>query len=292
MSNVESKNPNVIPDPMLLDFFKRVVLVKPNLKFVFNSTTSSWTNRRSYTPSREAPPENFLFGNRYEVFDNGKTCGSVCLEHRYSRSNGTETVFRIQSHLINKSRGGRDIVRTADVQKAVGHAKKYLIAPTDGYTLFQHLSEAHSVASAVWSDLGRPINRGNFLVDNVSSQVLLNAYMTGRPIDPMLDSMLRNKLVTDEFDTALSEYYLSEWLRKLSPSQRIFIFRNGASFSFFSEEPDTEADATRTPVVTMEFEQLPTAVQERLGVLQLMKDREVVLDVGLRVSQDSFFVKL
>lgn len=301
MSNVESKNPKVIPDPFLLELFKRVALINSNLKFVYdfvNSTHQPYTTKQSCIKrsdgTRETAPGDYSFGQYYDVYDNGKPCGVVRVDYQYQRNKGNVSMYAIKSHLVERTSRGRGFIRTGDVAKAVANAKKYLRAPTDGYTLFNKLAEADSTMRDVVSDLMRPITRGNFLTDITSAQILLNAYMTGRPVDTQLESAMRAKLTSDKFDAALSEYYLAKWLRDLPGTERLFVHRNGTSYSFFTSNPDpgSEEAAITTPVVTVEFEDLPLKTQERLGVLQLMKDREVVLDVGIRITDTEFFIRV
>jgi hypothetical protein len=297
MTNVESKDPQVIPDPFLLELFKRIALINPNLKFAYEfigTNSRPYTSLRSCDKSRCTAPENFMFGQYYDVYDSGKPCGVVRVDYMYQRDKGNVPMYGIKSHLVDRTgRGSRGFIRTSDIAKAVANAKKYLRAPTDGFALYNKFVEADMARRDAMGDLMRPINRGNFLTSTRSAQILLNAYMTGRPVDPVLDSEMRDTLVTDKFDSALSEYYLAKWLESLGVKGRLFIHRHSTSYSFFVDEPpDSEASAVSAQVMTMEFEDLPVAVQERLAVLQLMEDREVVLDVGIRITDTEFFIKV
>jgi hypothetical protein len=43
-------------------------------------------------------------------------------------------------------------------------------------------------------------------------------------------------------------------------------------------------------LLPLPFEQLPVSLQERIGVLQLVQDEEIVLDVGFRRSAGQYYV--
>lgn len=281
-ANVRCPDPSIVPEPKLEDLFKRLALVKPNLTFHFNSP--GWTRGAG---------NNIKYGLRYEVKDNDEHCGFVSLDTRYHRGRGSETVYEFRSHLVDVAGARRrNAIRTADINRAMTLAKKHLRAPTSGYKLYKQFSDAFARWRNIASDLQRPILRGNFLTNVADAQVLLNAFMTGRPVSTALDSAMRAKLVSPAFDTALAEYRLASWFDGLPDEEKLFIYRHSNGCSFFSADvPSHEQEATTSPVVTLDFEDLPAAWQERLGVLQLMKDDELVLDVGLRITEDSFFIK-
>lgn len=285
-TNVRSPDPLIVPEPKLEDLFKRLALVKPNLTFHFNSP--GWTR------GANNGVEGMKYALRYEVRDNDEPCGVVSLDMRYHRGRSSETVYEFRSHLIEASGGRRrnSAVRTADISRAMTLAKKYLRAPTSGYKLHEKFTEAYRCAGGIIHDLMRPIIRGNFLTSVGNAQILLNAYMTGRPVPTAADSAMRAKLVSPAFDAALAEFQLAAWFDVLPSEEKLFVYRHGNSCSFFSGDvPSNEQEASTSPVTTLDFEDLPAAWQERLGVLQLMKDSELVLDVGLRIAEDSFFIK-
>lgn len=285
-TNVRSPDPLIVPEPTLAELLKRLALIKPNLTFHFDSP--GWTR------GANNGVEGMKYALRYEVRDNDEPCGVVTLDTRYNRSRGSETVYEFRSHLIEASSGRRrnSAIRTADINRAMTLAKKYLRAPTSGYKLHEKFTEAYRCAGGIIHDLMRPIIRGNFLTSVKDAQILLNAYMTGRPTSTAVDSAMRAKLVSPAFDTALAEFQLAAWFDQLPSEEKLFVYRHGNSCSFFSGDvPSNEQEANTSPVATLDFEDLPTAWQERLGVLQLMKDSELVLDVGLRTAEDSFFIK-
>ena len=295
LKNVEIHFADREPEPTLYEVIEKLALAKPNLKFVHGNDL---IHHNVYIPMQK--PRDFVrsqdrsFATSFRVIDNGAIAGTINIGHHYSRREGSPGWrIGVTSHLIRNSRGPRSTVYTSDVAKAVSNAKKYLEAKTMGRVLYEHHEEAYSIARDVISLLSGPVARGHFLTSAADAQALLHAYMTDTvPQVVGVDIALRAKLLTPAFEKSLSEYYLAKFFNDiLTRNQTVFIYRYGTGYAFYSDSiPNSQDEADRVAVTVMEFEQLPIATQEKLGVLQLMQDRELIKDVGLRVNEDTFIL--
>ena len=295
LANVKIAFPDRVPDPTLYEVIEKLALLKPNLEFIHDKDCSYYSN--SYPMQR--PPnyvrdENKSFATKFLVVDNGVTAGILWIESHYSgRSGSKRWRFGVSSHLISNSRGSRSTKYTSDVTKAVALAKKYMSAKSLGRILYETYSEACSTAQDVMRSLVYPINRGNFLTSQSDAVILLHAFMTDQRANVShIESALRAKIETPEFEKALSEFYLAEYFRACYTQNQVrFIHRHDAGYAFFSDVvPQDQEESDKAAVTVLEFEQLPVHIQEKIGVLQLLQDKELVKDVGLRVDESTFFV--
>ena len=295
LKNVEIHFADRVPEPTLYEVIEKLALAKPNLKFVHDK---DYMHHNVYKPMHKpnsyAPVEGKSFATKFRVLDKGVVAGAIYIGYHHSRRAGSPPWrIGVSSHLIHNSRGSTNTVYTSDVAKAVSNAKKYLEAKSLGRMLYEHYNEAHSIARDVLSRLMGPVARGHFLTSVADAQALLHAYMTDTvPQVVGVDIALRAKLLTPAFEKSLSEYYLAKFFNDiLTRNQTVFIYRYGTGYAFYSDAiPHSQDEADRAAVTVMEFEQLPIATQEKLGVLQLMQDRELIKDVGLRVNEDTFIL--
>lgn len=293
LKNVEIHFPDRTPEPTLYEVIEKLALAKPNLKFVHGNDL---IHHNVYIPMQ--PPRGFVrsqdrsFAIAFRVIDNGAIAGTITIGHHYSRREGSPGWhIGVSSHLINNSRGPRSTVYTSDVAKAVSNAKKYLVGKALGRILYEKYEEADSVLRSVLSSLRANISRGAFLTSSSDAQILLHAYMTNNLANVShIESAMRAKLDTPAFETSLSEFYLAQHcFAQIQRKQHQFVYRHGESYTFFTDTiPNTSDEADKVAVTVMDFDQLPLHMQEKIGVLQLLQNREIVKDVGLRADEDSF----
>lgn len=295
LANVKIAFPGRVPDPILYEVIEKLALLKPNLEFIHDKNLEYYSN--SYPMQR---PPNYVqdegksFATKFRVVDNGVTAGELRIDSHYSRRSGSKGWrIGVSSHLISNSRGVRETKYTSDVAKAVSLAKKYMSAKSLGRILYETYSDAYSTVQDAMRKLVYPITRGNFLTSQADAAIVLHAFMTDQRTDVLhIEGPLRAKIETPEFEKALSEFYLAEQFReRFTRNQVRFIHRHDAGYAFFSDVvPDNQDAADKAAVKILEFEQLPVDVQEKVGVLQLLQDEELVRDVGFRVNEDTFFV--
>lgn len=295
LKNVQIHFADRVPEPTLYEVVEKLALLKPNLVFVHDKDmihhNSNRPLHRSYNESLDAGKS---YACKFKVMDNGVVAGYLFIGQHYSRRAGAKNWrIGVTSHLIQNGRGTRNTTYSSDVAKAVSNAKKFLSAKSMGRTMYEAYDEAFAVARDVTHRLMTPVGRGNFLTSAADAQILLHAYMTNSEISvSAIDSAMRDKLLTPAFEKALSEYYLARlFINMTGHNGTVFIQRMDAGYAFFTDViPNSIDEADKAPVTIMDYEQLPVATQEKIGVLQLMENRELVKDMGIRVNDDSFFL--
>ena len=295
LANVKIAFPDRVPDPTLYEVIEKLALLKPHLEFIHDKDVSYYNNGHPIQrPSNYVRDENKSFAAKFRVVDNGVTAGHLWIDSHYSRrGDGKNWRISVQSHLISSLRGARSTKYTSDIAKAVSLAKKYISAKSLGRILYETYEDACSTAQDVMRSLMYPINRGNFLTSPSDAVIMLHAFMTDqRASVSHIESALRAKIETPEFEKALSEFYLAEHFRACYTNNQVrFIYKHDGGYAVFSDVvPQTVEESEKAAVKVLEFEQLPVDMQEKVGVLQLLQDKELVKDVGLRVDENTFFV--
>jgi hypothetical protein len=281
-------------EPQLEAVINRLALAKPNLTFIHDAKTSGWTSKHSVSSPRKEAPEDHLWACRFRVEDNGAPAGHITIESNYNRAATAVWSISIMSHLVptDGRRGSRNVTKSSNEARVIFNAKKYLVGQTYGFVLYRKLRHAESVARDAVSSFTAPLRHGQFLTNTVAAQVLLHSYMTNRPLDPQLESEMRMKLDTPKFEQALAEYKLARWFeQQFQAAQCVFIHHHGDGYMRYTNgNPGSEDESHKALVTVAQFEDLPLGVQEKLAVLQLMGDGEIVKDVGQRVDANSFWI--
>jgi hypothetical protein len=294
LANIKINYPDRQIEPTLKAVIEKVALAKPNLTFIHDVKNSGWYAGRSMARSNTNPPEGIKWATQFQVVDNGAPAGLIQIEHNNSRSATQEWRIGVRSHLVTNDgrRGTRGTTYTSNEAKAVSNAKKYFVGQTYGFVLYGKLSRAKHVATSAISSLTASVRHGQFLTNTVDAQILLHSYMTNRPINTQIDSAMRAKLDTPKFEQSLSEYQLArwyEWQHKFSQCRLVHHHEDGYLY-YTTAEPNGESESHTALVTVSQYDDLPIAMQEKLAVLQLMKDSEIVKDVGQRVDDDTFWI--
>lgn len=136
---------------------------------------------------------------------------------------------------------------------------------------------------AVYS-LSRTFTRMCHEVDSVTwAHTVLNM-RNNLPLDHVEERRVNDLLTHEKFDSNRRDYLLSEAMQKHNTGGNMIVVaeQDGQFMSW--------GDTSEGFVVTLSFDELPTKIQERIGVLQLMENNEIVLDVGYRLDQGSYYV--
>ena len=276
-------NPDIVLDPDLAVVVEKLALKHPG--WVFRSPAKvdgmGYTTYESHQRSGGSNIER-LGGKRYArkvaVLQDGLNAGTIAVDRNYSRRASQSWHFVVNSPRIDNGRRGSTIT-TRDAGVALRTASRMFIAPSLRELLHKAVSGARSGLDETLRDLERPLERGQFAPSLVTMQVALYNLLNDVPFD---DRGIREKLCNEKYEEALANYELSHRMRVM-PMRGIMVFRG--SYVYYSDLDDGETD-----VRTSTFEDLPLKWQEKIAVLQLMKDTELVLDVGYRRDESTFLV--
>lgn len=292
LANIQILVPDRLIEPQLKVVVEKVALAKPNLTFIHDKKVYQFCSHRGVANGSVSAPEGKQWLTKFRVLDNGAPAGDIQIEYSYSRSAPEPWRIGVRSHLVSTTRGSRGMTYSSNEARVIANAKKYLIGQSYGYRLYRELRGAQRVASGAATRLTMDIRHGQFLTNATDAQVLLHSYLTGAPVDVQIESAMRAKLATPKFEQALAEFKLADWFSDVFHKNKCrFIHRHEDGYMAYEDlEPDDEDQSHKARVVVMQFDDLPLAVQEKLAVLQLMSDTEIVKDVGQRVDENSFWV--
>lgn len=277
-------------DPMLMELVNKLSMEKPD--WVFDCMYSNmYLTTHTYDAPVKAPLEkkdskNYL--RKVTVKDReNQTLGTLKVDRenwgRFANS-GKPHIFIVESWRINKERGNRHQTKTTNIDSAVREAKKHFFAKTRKELLTDVTSEVkRGFNDAVYS-LSRTFTRMCNEVDGVTWAHTVMNMRNNLPLDPVENRRVNDLLMHEKFDSNRRDYLLSEAMQKHNTNNNMIVVaeQDGQFMSW--------GDTSEGFVVTLSFDELPTKIQERIGVLQLMENNEIVLDVGYRLDQGSYYV--
>ena len=286
-------NPNVqIPadrllDPMLAELVSKLSMEKPNWFFrqVKNETGYNHAMRMG-----EKAPEGKRYIRELDVFQDNRSAGSIWVEQQYRYRGEDRKNFVVSSKRIDNGRQ-RNKMASTKVDVAVRNAKKYFDPPKTGEIIYEMQDLAGDRLGRALVGLKSYIQNSHAFGSgrSLTAQRYLHALLTGAPVDPLHEAELRAAFCTTKFEEELSKYLLAESMSKRTYKTITVI---EGDYCMFAEDVNytSPEEANKAPVLSLSFEQLPEDYQNKVAVLQLMQDNEVVLDVGFRLSETTFLV--
>lgn len=291
-------NDGISLDPDLAVVVEKLALKHPSWVFKNsavshdNPTEHSSNHVKRWYENRVDQGVEHKTGKRYvrtvAVLQDGLAAGRITVDRDYNRRATQNWLYIIYSPRINNGRKG-DRLTTRDAGVAVRTASKHFLAPSLGEMLGKAVGEARSSLDSTLRDLERPIDRGQYCPSIETMQLALYNLLKGVPFD---ERDVREKMLSDKYEAALANYELAKQMRAHAPTLRgIIAFRGQYVFTRDGDpQPYDQQEMEKAAVSTAAFEELPTAWQEKLAVLQLMKDSELVLDVGFRQNEFTFLI--
>lgn len=266
----QSDGTEIKPEPMIHEFIKPFVealaLKYPQWEFVEDSHRTSWgsSDVKGYDV------------DGFKIMDKREELGRIAVDH-YCRTGKRFFVdnFRIDAQ---KSRGSG--FKTKHMDKAMKHVAKYFGTRNHTEILDAAEEKAHHV------------KRG--LMHNLSSECRI--YWT-RLDDHAAHFMMQHWENFAEYVKSLGNAGLVESVAKYPEA-----YRHHAEAQKISALIDcgeaylvniTNSDYIvkhKGSVSILESDALPATVRRNLGMLKLVKDREIISNVGIRVSEDTFYV--
>ena len=273
---------DIILDPVLAHFVVPFALANPTYSF----TNTKNSHRGSSDISLDKigdnyinPPNGKKFTRELFVYSNNQKVGAVYIEKDWRKS---VIMYCIKSDRIQKARGERDVTSSSKLNIAMRHAKKYWKA--------KDLAELYSVGNSrirselrdSISNLKHRIVRGTELGSKwVKVQVYMFHMLTNREINPVTKREIEDIFTNPSYAKHMGDYRLARDIERLLDTNRVIsVMKHEDGYMFY--ENDT--------VVCKAYEDLPEDWQNKLAVLQLVSDEEIVRDVGFKYTNESFAI--
>ena len=269
-------------DPLLVPLVDKLALDKPRWIFKVKSTNAHGRWRHS-DPIHEGPK--LSAGTKYarevDVFEDDEELGTLGVEWAHRRGVTQRYVWTVESWRIDRMRGSANTKTSMKMDIIVREAKK--IFKPKGMT--EMMAIAKPKISSAWHyairDLTAPFER----VQGIKSQTDLQLYAfclaNNRDVDMTKFTHLLKQLRSSEFETMIANYELGRQLEGQADDDSVLdvVIHDGM---FVVSEPNNNEHRRMT------YEEMPIPWQERVAVLQLITDGEIVRDTGYRMNETHF----
>jgi hypothetical protein len=274
--------PDVILDPFLAGFVVPFALANP--MYSFTNTKSLHMGRRDQTVDKingeyEIPPDGKKFTWELYVHCNNQKVGEIHVERDWRKG---VTLYVVQSDRIEKLRGSRNVTSTSKLNIAQRNAKKYW-KPKDFKELFDsNNAKTMSEFKGSLSSLKYPIARTSAIGSKlIKLQIYMFNMLTNREIKPSTKQEIEDLFTSPTYEKQMGDYELAREMERLDDARKIITLMKHEDGFLFMEEGT---------VLCKPYEDLPEDWQNKLAVLQLVGDEEVVRDVGFRYTNESFAI--
>lgn len=275
-------------DPTLEELVHKLSLAKPSW-FFRQKSMDSQIHKKSVGQKESQKvdaPEGIHFIREIEVVQDGRAAGTIEIGHTWSRP----LEFELRSHRLNNGRKGNRM-NTTNLGKALSIAKKTFAPKNTGEVLHERREDAsyHFRRSVERLAAERRHHRASAGISTFLMQDYVRAVLRGEPPDPSTTDQLRELLLSDSYEACLANSLLAGAMH--SRTYRCVAIIDGDYCMFTGDDtPQSKEEAINAEVFCGPFQMLPSTIQDKLAVLQLMSDYELVLDVGYKVSSDVYLV--
>jgi len=278
-----------IPDKRMLDPFleklvRKLALDRPQWIFSWkkpNENSSRWplvTQKDAEGNSIQAP-DDYQYLRVVNVVEQGERIGRIWVNLRYGRS--TTAVYSVESWRIKSSRGAQNATTTEKLDIAVRKAKKNFVRMNHDETMNKAEDSIRSGIYGTLRDLRESIHRMSLVKDTVGLQKYVFCMVRGLPIPDDIRTAVETVFASEKYEEQMARYELGNEMEvHQQANNMVYVVNHGGLYLCKAQED----------IMTLDFDSLPVAWQERIAVLQLMEDHEVVRDVGYRYNATHFFI--
>lgn len=276
-------------DPTLEELVHKLSLAKPNWFFRQRSMNPNARYKGTLGPKSKTEmvaPEGIHFIREIEVVQSDRVAGTIEIGGTWNRP----LEFELRSHRLSNGRKGNR-ANTTNIAKALSIAKKFFAPKNTGEILYGYCEDAGYAFRQATSRLGaeRRHHKASTGVSAYYMQDYIRALLRNENPDPSLTNQMRELLLSESYETCLANYLLAQAMDARKYSCVAII--EGDYCMFTSDDmPSNKEEAIDAEIFCGPFEMLPSDVQNKLAVLQLMVDNELVLDVGFKASANVYLV--
>ena len=266
-------------DPLLVPLANKLALDKPN--WIFKAKPTNKHGRHRHTdPVFEGDKltANIKYTREVDVFENDEELGTIGVEWAHRRGQSQRYVWTVESWRIDRQRGSANTKTSMKMDIIVREAKK--IFKPKGLT--ELMATAKPRISSAWYSAVReftaPFERLQGIKSSTDLQLYAFCLANNRGVDMDKFKHLLHQLRSPEFETMIGNYELGRRMEDHVTNDNVLdvVIHDGV---FVVSEPNNDTPRR------MAYEEMPTPWQERIAVLQLVSDGELVRDTGYRVNE-------
>jgi hypothetical protein len=283
LANIQIPDKRIL-DPFLAKLVNKLALDHPQWTFSSkkpNENVSPWplvTQKDAEGNSTEAP-DDYQYLRLVNVIEQGERLGRIWVNLRYGRS--TTAVYQIESWRIETQRGTRNATSTEKLDIAVRKVKKNFVRMNHAEMMDKAKESIGIGIYGTLRDLREPIYRTSLVKDTVALQKYVFCLVRGLPMPDEIRTAIEPIFASDKYEEHMAKYELANEMDDQQRDDKMMYVVNHGGLYLCKAQDD---------IMTLDFDSLPVAWQERIAVLQLMEDHEVVRDVGYRYNSTHFFI--
>ena len=273
---------DTILDPLLVPLVDKLALDKPNWIFKVKPTNKHGRYRHS-DPVFEGDKltANIKYTREVDVFENDEELGTIGVDWTHRRGQSQRYHWTVESWRIDRQRGSANTKTSMKMDIIVREAKK--IFKPKGLTELMATAKPR-IGSAWYSavrELTAPFERLQGIKSNTDLQLYAFCIANNRNVNMDKFKHLLHQLRSPEFETMIGEYELGKQMEDQVNNDNVLdvVIHDGA---FVVAEPNNDVPRRMT------YEEMPIPWQERIAVLQLITDGELVRDTGFRLDERHF----
>jgi len=215
------------------------------------------------------------------VYEDSEKVGVVGVDQDSRGDEGF--IYTVSNWRIDKARGRRNTTTTKKIDVAVRECKKTFKKRNILELYDKGYDDATLAVNRAARDLTSPISGSQLLRNSTSVQLVAYCMANNLPFDnkDLVDT--HGKLKSQEYGEAVDKYLLA---MEISRADKIAMIDVGGRFAY-KTMVEGESDVQ---LVTKEYEELSQGMQDKIAVLQLMQDNEMVRNVGFRAKAGVFLL--
>jgi hypothetical protein len=268
-----------ILDPLLVPLANKLALDKPSWVFKAKSTNKHGSHR--FTDPRfegDKLVANTKYIREVDVFENDEELGTLGVDWAHRRGVPQRYHWTVESWRIDRQRGSANTKTSMKMDIIVREAKK-IFKPKG---LAELMASAKPRISSAWysavRELTTPFDRMQGIKSNTDLQLYAFCLANNRDVDMTKFTHLLKQLRSPEFETMIANYELGRQMEDQVTNDNVLdvVIHDGM---FVVAEPNNDVPRR------MSYEEMPIPWQERIAVLQLVSDGELVRDTGYKVHE-------
>ena len=283
LANIQLPDKRML-DPFLAKLVNKLALDHPQWTFSWkkaNENNSIWplvTQKDAEGNSTKAP-DDYQYLRAINVMEQGERLGRIWVNLRYGRS--TAAVYQIESWRIETQRGARNATSTEKLDIAVRKAKKNFVRMNHDEMMSKAEESIRIGIYTTLRELREPIYRTSLVKDTVALQKYVFCLVRGLPLPDEIRTAIEPIFASEKYEEHMANYELANEMDDQQQANNMVYVVNHGGLYLCKAQLD---------IMTLDFDSLPVAWQERIAVLQLMEDHEIVRDVGYRHNSTHFFI--
>ena len=280
---------DLLPDPMLAEMLEKLSIERPNWFYHLPKVGRDIASSSVKNGTRS--PEGMKFTRNVVVLENGSEAGRIAVEREYRYRGDDRFVYVIASRRIDNGRRG-DRKSSSKLDVAVRNAKKHFDPIRRGEILYDAMGDVQNALSRNIGALNAPIANGWAIRSaHVEVQNFVYAILKGIEPDPSDFTTVKECVLTPAFEDSMAKFQLGKAMAKRD-YRVVMLTEDGYMMWAEDHAPSCTEEAKDAKVLILPFDMLPPGIQDKLAVLQLMQDRELVLDVGFRYNENLFLIAI